>query len=559
MPQVPYDHYLKFEELTQLLKGFADEHPDLVQLSEIGRSYEGRPIWLATVTDFSTGAAEDKPGFWCDGNIHASEVSACSAVMRILELLVTQRPEVLKTRVFYLVPRLGPDGAELALADRPRIVRSGTRSYPYPEEDLEGIEREDLDGDGRVLQMRVKDPNGPWVPSEEEPRLLRKRKPGERAEVAYRLLPEGLLHHWDGVTLRVRRNKEGLDFNRNFPNAWRPENEQYGAGPYPTSEPEIRAAVQAIVDRPNVCGAITFHTFSGVLLRPPSRMPDDEIPSEDLWTYQELGEVGHAMTGYPAVSNFHDFKYHPKEVITGVFDDWMYHSRGVHAWTVEIWSPQRQAGITDYKYIDWFRTHPFSDDVKMLQWSDEVLGGRGYVDWYAWTHPQLGEVELGGWDMQLAWRNPPLEFLEKEITPLAEWAIWHAGTTPCLALRETQTEDLGDSVRIRLVVENTGWLPTNVTQAAVKGQMCRGVRFEIACEGDATAVTERPEWLVAGTVRHQGPQLDGWSGTPSAGFGWHADDTSDRTYCEWVVKRGASYTVTAQHDRAGRVSVTVRA
>ncbi len=134
---------------------------------------------------------------------------------------------------------------------------------------------------------------------------------------------------------------------------------------------------------------------------------------------------------------------------------------------------------------------------------------------------QLGEVELGGWDMQLAWRNPPLEFLEKEITPLAEWAIWHAGTTPCLALRETQTEDLGDSVRIRLVVENTGWLPTNVTQAAVKGQMCRGVRFEIACEGDSTVVTERPEWLVAGTVRHQGPQLDGWSGDAFGGL-WMA-------------------------------------
>ena len=84
-------------------------------------------------------------------------------------------------------------------------------------------------------------------------------------------------------------------------------------------------------------------------------MPDDDIPAEDLWAYKAIGDKGFEMTGYPAISNYHEFRYHPKEVITGVFDDWMYEHRGVFAWTTEIWAPQRQAGITNYKYIDWFR------------------------------------------------------------------------------------------------------------------------------------------------------------------------------------------------------------
>jgi hypothetical protein len=82
---------------------------------------------------------------------------------------------------------------------------------------------------------------------------------------------------------------------------------------------------------------------------------------------------------------------------------------------VEVWSPQRQAGITEYKYIDWYRQHPLEDDLKLLRWSDEQLGGKGYVNWYPFDHPQLGRVELGGWDTMYAWSNPPSEFLEKEI------------------------------------------------------------------------------------------------------------------------------------------------
>ena len=71
------------------------------------------------------------------------------------------------------------------------------------------------------------------------------------------------------------------------------------------------------------------------------------MPAEDLRIFKAIGDKGTELTGYPNISVFHDFKYHPKEVITGVFDDWMYDHLGVYAWTVEIWSPQRQAGLTE--------------------------------------------------------------------------------------------------------------------------------------------------------------------------------------------------------------------
>jgi murein tripeptide amidase MpaA len=563
MPAIEFNRYYRFHEMTELLHAYAREYPELVDIESVGKSHEGRDIWLVTVTNKATGQHQDKPAFWCDGNIHASEVSASTSVLYILNKLTTQHGKdetitrAVDTRAFYLVPRLGPDGAEWALADKPKIIRSSTRPYPYDEEDPYGLELQDVDGDGRVLNMRLKDPNGPWKICEAEPRLLELREPGEVGGTYYRLLPEGLFHNYDGLTMRSRKTKEGLDMNRNFPSAWRLEGEQYGAGPFPTSEPEIHAAVSAICARPNICGVVTFHTFSGVHLRPPSRMPDDDLPPEDIWTFKRIGDKAEEMTGYPAISNYHEFRYHPKEVITGVFDDWMYEHRGVYSWTTEIWSPQRQAGITDYKYIDWFRAHPIEDDIKMLAWSDKELEGKGYTDWYPFNHPQLGEVELGGWDGMYAFRNPPPQFLEKEIAPFADWVVWQALTSPLLELRETQVTEAGGVWRIRVAVQNTGWLPTNVTKNALKNKLCRGVVGEIS-KGPLDSLGQaEPSWLVSGDLREVGDQLRGWDRVSVGGFGWHMDDTSDVAVFEWVVSEPGDYAVTIHHERAGRVNVLV--
>ena len=91
MPKTRFDHFYRYVELTSLLQGYESENPGLVRLDSIGKSHEGRDLWLVTVTDFSTGPAEEKPAFWCDGNIHASEVSASTAVLMILDKLVGER------------------------------------------------------------------------------------------------------------------------------------------------------------------------------------------------------------------------------------------------------------------------------------------------------------------------------------------------------------------------------------------------------------------------------------------------------------------------------------
>jgi murein tripeptide amidase MpaA len=544
--------------LTHILQSYQEAYPQLVRLESIGQSYEGRDIWLVTVTNFDTGPDTEKPALWIDGNIHASEVSPSTACLYHLHTLVTQYgtdPDItrcLDSRVFYICPRVNPDGAEWALADKPKIIRSSTRPYPYDEDPLDGLAEEDIDGDGRMLMMRIPDPNGPWKVYDQEPRLLVPREPTETGGQYYRLLPEGPVKDYDGVTIQMQPVKQRLDINRNFPADWRGEKDQSGAGPYPVSEPEVRAIVDFIAQHRNIIAGIAFHTYSGVLLRPYSHKSDDEFPAEDLWTFKKIGAKGTELTGYPNISIYHDFRYHPRSVITGGMDAWMYDHVGVFFWGIEIWSPQKQAGIEEYKFIDWYREHDLEDDLKMLKWSDAALEGQGYVEWYEFDHPQLGKVELGGWNSHYAFRNPPPKYMEAEMALFPEWFVWHLLISPLLEIYETRVTPLGNDVyQIRLVVQNTGWLPTYVTKKALEQKLVRGVICEITLPEGAA--------LQSGKAREEIGQLEGRAYKPSAPIrfspSWASDTTADRAKVEWVVRapQGGTVKLIAHHDRAGVV------
>jgi hypothetical protein len=311
----------------------------------------------------------------------------------------------------------------------------------------------------------------------------------------------------------------------------------------------VHAIVDFIASHPNITGGIAFHTMSGALLRPYGDQPDEALIAEDLWTFEKIGQRGTELTGYPAISVYHDFRYHPNKVISGTFNDWMYEHMGLYAWVVEIWNPQKEAGIEDLDFQSWRREHPLEDDLKLLRWSDEVLEGKGYVDWYPFEHPELGPVGLGGWDWFYALKNPPPHLLQKEIAPFADWLVWHLLISPRLELLQVEVKPLGeDAYRVRLVVHNTGWLPTYVTKKALERNVVRDVVCEI----------ELPEGAVleAGKMREELGQLEGRAYKPSAHFAYYPSDVAeDRAKMEWVVRapEGGAVAVTARHERAGTV------
>jgi hypothetical protein len=72
-PAIQHDHYYTYAELTTVVRELAAAYPELCELGSLGKSREGREIWLLTLCDKATGAAETKPAYLAYGNIHASE------------------------------------------------------------------------------------------------------------------------------------------------------------------------------------------------------------------------------------------------------------------------------------------------------------------------------------------------------------------------------------------------------------------------------------------------------------------------------------------------------
>ena len=157
----PYDRFVKFEELTALLRKAVDAHPNFARMAAIGQSYEGRSIWAITLTNYATGEPLTKPAYYVDANIHATELSGSVAALKLIDTVLSNygnRDDItrlLDTRTLYVIPRVNPDGAEWAMADKPKYIRSSTRPYPYNEDAIEGLEAEDIDGDGDRKSTRL--------------------------------------------------------------------------------------------------------------------------------------------------------------------------------------------------------------------------------------------------------------------------------------------------------------------------------------------------------------------------------------------------------------------
>ena len=553
MPELRFDHLYPYEELVGALESLAAAAPELMTLAPAGTSHEGRTIWLATVTNLATGPHDEKPAVFVEANIHATEITASTAALHLLHHLVTRYghdPAVtraLDTRTFYVIPRVNPDGVELALADDPVYLRSSTRVYPRPDQQPGLVER-DVDGDGRILTMRMPDPDGAWAVHPDDPRLMVPRRFDDVGDGPfYRLLPEGTVHDLDPDRVPLARNMQGLDLNRNFPQDWLPEGDQSGSGPFPASEPEVRAVVEAVVARPNVGAYFAHHTYAGVILRPYGGHPDDHFPTVDLAAYQALAKRATEITGYPTASVFHEFKYDPKSFITGCGDEWAYDYLGIFGWTTEFWSPLRAAEI-EHKYIDWYLDHPVEDDLTLLRWNDEVLDGAGFVPWYPFEHPQLGAVELGGWDFFRTWTNAPESLMEAEIAPHSEFAVAHALALPELAIHEVRAVPLGDDTwHVRAVVKNRGWMPTNISKRALERKAVRAVEITLQVPDGVEIVTGRPTIELG--------QLPGRSRarTMLAMSDGGYDPSIERAVADWTVRgpAGASVSIVVAQPRAG--------
>jgi hypothetical protein len=478
--EVDWNRFYTSAETNQMLAEFHALYPHLTELYRIGESWFGQPLMVIEITNEATGPASEKPALYVDGGIHAGELTGSAVATYFIGQLLNgygRDPRItalLDTRAVYVRPKFNPDGADLAL-----IHDQFLRSTPHPvDEDEDGIADEDppsdLNGDGWITSMRVPDPQGEWVVDATDSRILHRDVNRERSGARYTVLREGIDEDGDG-----RINEDGiggLDMNRNFPRNWEREHIQGGAGEYPLSEPETRAAVEFINGHRNITAILHGHTSGGFVYRLPSASAPSLFPRIDLQLIVHLGEEYTRTTGRPVVPS----ATHPTEHRYGTLITWGYWDHGVIGWV-----PEFVAGPED-----WVTDYDGDGEISPQEehrFNDEQLGGRYFVDWEPYDHPQLGRVEIGGWKTKFWGQNPPPEYLERETAMQMDWYLYIGERSPLLSLSEPRMTRAGDgTVSIEATVANEGYQPTNITD--------RGAVGEVREDGSVRAPVVRPPW-----------------------------------------------------------------
>ncbi|HSQ63732.1 MAG TPA: M14 family metallopeptidase [Polyangiaceae bacterium] len=489
--------YLTYDEMARTMRAWADAHPDFVQLTSLGKSPEGRDYLLLVI-----GRDRDRvrPAAWVDGNMHATELCGSSVALAIAEDVIALHSgkksvrelpdhvcDRLRETLFYVLPRMCPDGVETVLREG-RYVRSNPRDTrhhaPVPRWKLG-----DVDGDGQVLVMRKEDPNGDYVEHPDMPGLLLPRRI-EYTGPFYKVWPEGHIEHFDGVTVPdpFFLSDNDTDMNRNFPWSWAPEHEQMGAGKFATSEPEARAVVEFATAHPNIFAWLNLHTFGGCHIRPLGHAPDSKMDPSDLALYNQLEAWGQEFTGYPTVSGYHDFLYEPDKPLHGDEVDFAYHQRGAFAYTTELWDLFAQLGIARKKpFTDHYRVLTRDDLLALARWDRDKNAGRVMRPWKKTTHPQLGEVEVGGMNGLVGISNPPYEMIADICERHSKMFLRIASLAPELRVEPVRTTRVGESGwRVEVSVENRGYLPTYILSSAKS--LSEDARVFATCESRGPTV-----------------------------------------------------------------------
>jgi hypothetical protein len=506
-----FDRYHTAAVMYTWLERWAEQYPNLVELYEVARSFEGRPIMQVTLTNKETGAAVDKPAAFFEGGRHSGEITSSESILWLINHLLEsygQDEEVTKlldTKAIYLKPQNNPDGSSLYLY----TAQSNRSSVRPHDSDRDGLfdedPYEDLDSDGVIYSLRWKarpdeDEKGNAVLDERDPsgRLMKRVPEGEGDWI---VVSEGVDNDGDGDF-----NEDGvggLDLHRNYPENWRPDTgedatkrgwTQFGAGAFPLSETETRATVLWLLTHPNVSVANSMDTRVPMHLRPPSTSKSaDRMYPEDLAYYEYFDSVGLTITAYPWAGDVYNtyMTRVPTNPMTGdpnvprpLFGhgpDFGYFYYGAIWYGDELWNGGRMRDTNEDGLLD---------DVDGLAWDDEENQGRGFREWEPFDHPTLGEVEIGGFHPKFFSQNGPPEQLEHWITVQALFNLEMAKHLPQIDDVEVAVDEVdstSDSATYRVTVawSNSGELPTALQQA----QLVKIVREDrVRLQFDSTLV-----------------------------------------------------------------------
>jgi hypothetical protein len=524
-PQFDLTKYHNYEETTKSLRDFQSSHSSLAKLISAGKSFQGKELWVMEITNQKTGKSNEKPAIFLSGGLRGDEVVGAEVCLYTIQYLLENYSaddrvkNLIEEKVFYIMPAINPDACDFSIRNSGKAM---IKNFRPTDEDRDGKNDEDpaddLNKDGFISWMRVKDDKGDFKICKDDPRMMIPVNKSKDEKGEYKLYVEG---SDDDIDKQYNEDGAGgTDLNSNFPVGWKMDFEQPGAGMYPGSEPESEAVMKFMIDHPNVAIVVIYRSGDGMLYRPYDHLADKEIPKPDLEIYEMLGNKYKKLTGFEMTHSFPEAekkergsevpneeekliaelenelpgelrvtdilkmgnlqeliktldaqmyiqqngisdatvkklirlqeiktksekqKAQPKamkakEAVFGTFLDWAYKDYNAYALSPSVWTVPAEFEAKG----DSINT-AIQYDLAWLNFLEKEQTGKGFIHWKPFKHPQLGEVEIGGF-IEFYKKNPPAgKRLESVCQQNALFAVELAALTPSLLIKEIEIKPI---------------------------------------------------------------------------------------------------------------------
>ncbi|MBE0653765.1 MAG: hypothetical protein IH594_08200, partial [Bacteroidales bacterium] len=239
-------------QINQSIRTLQQENSSVTSLTRLAESPGKNEVFLLQIGSEVSSAEKKNPAILVVGNLEGNRPLSSFAALELAGKIL-ETPDRYAKNTWYIIPCGNPD-AFYSFFRKP-LYETTRNATPYNDDLDEQTDEDgynDLNGDGFITQMRVKDPEGEWITVKDEPRLMRKADPKKGESGIYKIYTEGLDDDKDG-----KYNEDGAggtNVNINFPHLFKSYDAESGI--FPGSAPEARAIIEFVYKHPEI--AMTF-------------------------------------------------------------------------------------------------------------------------------------------------------------------------------------------------------------------------------------------------------------------------------------------------------------
>jgi hypothetical protein len=530
------NQYTDFKTMSQKINKLSADYSSVCSVKSLCKTAGGKDIWVISI---GTGDINNKPGIAVFGGVEGNYLIGKELAMGFAANLLKESgnadvKNLLNSLTFYVFPDVSPDATEQYFA-KVRYERTVNARPTDDDRDFVTDEDpyEDLNKDGVISLIRITDPVGTFIESEDDKRIMVPADLSKGQAGIYVIYSEGTDNDKDGSF--NEDGEGGVSFNKNFSYNY----EEFGqnAGLHAMSEIETKAVADFLFDHFNIYAIFAFGPQDnlGQTARAADRMGSagstvsgpGQATGQGQGQGQMLFQMASGGGGGRAASGTGDRRITSVmrtdesvirlvadkfQAITGLrnapalksspgnFMEWSYYHYGRYSFSTPGW---------------WFPAERGKNaEASFLKYAEDNKINDVFVPWTEIKHPDFPDkkVEVGGLK-PFVMINPPAAILDSLELKNYKFIKTIAAMHPELEYLDPVIENLGDNIfRISIKVHNKGvfatcaevgdnnqWtrimrivLEPSTGQGFLSGQKVQRIR---RLEGDQTA---EYKWLISG-------------------------------------------------------------